>query len=203
MLSIRTRQTYLSNLGFYKGKINGIEDAATRKAYLALQQKYFTRKADQDGIYGPNTDIVLLNAMRVKRRTSNFSLEEFKCECGGKYCTGYPAYLNISLLENIQKVRDKYKKPVTITSGLRCKGYNNSLGGSSSNSRHMLGKALDFYIPGKTTTESGRLTVMKYWMTLDNANFTYCYLPTKYRTTQEKTATYMGDSGGAVHGDVK
>lgn len=203
MLKIRTRQTYLKALGLYDGKVDGIENKETKKAYKALQKRYFKRDKDIDGIYGENTNILLLNAIRVKNRAKNFTLEEFKCECNGRFCTGYPTYLKISLLEDIQAVREKYKKPVTITSGLRCSRYNAELGGSISNSRHMQGKALDFYIPGKTTTESGRLNVMGYWKTLRDANFTYCYLPTKYRTYQEKTASYMGDTGGAVHGDVK
>lgn len=203
MLTVKDRQKYLKKLGFYKGKIDGVEDTETKKAYKDLQKEFFTRKSDIDGIYGKNTDILLLNAIRVKNRAKNFKLEEFKCECNGRFCTGYPAYLSISLLEDIQKVREKYKKPVQITSGLRCKGYNAELGGSISNSRHMQGKALDFYIAGQTTSETGRINVMKYWLKLKNANFTYCYLPTKYRTYQEKTASYMGDSGGAVHGDVR
>lgn len=199
MTSIENRQKYLKSQGLYNGKIDGKENSELKAAYLKLQKKYM-RKQDCDGIYGPNTDKVLLNLARVTKRCKNFTLTEFKCECGGRFCTGYPAYLDTNLLDNIQKVRTKYGQPVTITSGLRCKGYNSELGGSISNSRHMTGKALDFYVPGKTTTESGRITVMNYWKTLAGANFEYCYLPTKFRTVQEKTATYMGN---AVHCDVK
>ena len=203
LLNVKTRQKYLKSLGFYKGKIDGVEGEKTKSAYLAIQKKYFTRKQDIDGVYGRDTDILLLNAIRVKNRTKNFRLEEFKCDCNGRYCTGYPAYLQNNLLKNIQNVRNKYKKPITVTSGLRCKGYNSELGGSISNSKHMTGRALDFYIPGQTTTESGRLSVMGYWKSLPNSTFAYCYLPTKYRTELERTASYMGTTGGAVHGDVK
>lgn len=52
MLSIKERQTYLKKYGFYTGKIDGIEGPLTKKAYLALQKKYFVRKMDIDGIYG-------------------------------------------------------------------------------------------------------------------------------------------------------
>lgn len=199
MLTIRTRQQYLTTLGFYKGKINGVENNATRAAYLALQKKYFVRKSDQDGLYGPNTDILLLNAIRVHNRSKNFNLTEFKCDCGGRHCTGYPTYLSKDLLDNIQKIRTNYGQPVTITSGLRCKKRNAEVGGIST-SKHLKGKAVDFYIPGHTDTEAQRLATSKYWMKMKNSNYSYAYLPTKYRAVIERVSTGMGN---AVHGDVK
>lgn len=199
MLSIEKRQTYLKQQGLYKGKIDGKENDELKAAYLALQKKYM-RKKDCDGEYGKDTDKVLLNLARVTKRCPDFSLKEFKCDCGGRFCTGYPTYLDTNLLDNIQKVRDHYKKPVIITSGLRCDGRNRELGGSISNSLHTHGRALDFAIPPKTSTELGRLEVMKYWKKLKTSNFSYCYLPTKFRTVREKTAKYMGN---AIHGDVK
>ncbi|MBE6782955.1 MAG: hypothetical protein E7536_02965 [Ruminococcaceae bacterium] len=36
MLSIKNRQKYLSLLGFYTGKVDGIEGAKTKAAYKAL-----------------------------------------------------------------------------------------------------------------------------------------------------------------------
>lgn len=199
MLTIKNRQKYLTTLGFYTGKIDGIEGTKTRAAYKALQKAYFSRSSDIDAVYGQNTDILLLNAVRVHNHCKNFSLKEFKCDCGGKYCTGYPEYLSISLLDNIQAMRDKYKKPVTITSGLRCKKQNAAVGGIST-SRHTTGKAVDFYIPGKTDTESGRYAVTNDWMKLKKSHYSYAYLPTRYRSNLEKTASGMGN---AVHGDVK
>ena len=41
MLSVKTRQKYLKNLGFYKGKIDGIEGSITKKAYRNIQKKIF------------------------------------------------------------------------------------------------------------------------------------------------------------------
>lgn len=81
ILSIRKRQQYLKNLGFYKGMVDGVEGVLTRKAYKSIQEKYFIRDSDIDGIYGKNTEILLRNAERVRLYTKNFSLNEFKCEC--------------------------------------------------------------------------------------------------------------------------
>lgn len=197
MLSIKSRQTYLKSHGFYKGEITGIEDENTRAAYLALQKRYM-RPQDCDSEYGPDTDKVLLNLARVTKRCKNFELEDFKCDCGGRYCTGYPAYLSTQLLDNVQAVRKKYG-PTRISSGLRCKAYNASLRGSIPTSEHLSGNAADMIPLNHCKTEVQRLEVAKYWMTLPKAKFSYAYLPTKGRTTLEKTCTNMVQ---AIHGNV-
>lgn len=191
LLTKKERQRRLAALGLYRGDIDGIEGPLTRAAYKALQDKYFVRKIDRDGIYGPNTDKLLRNAYLVKLHCDNFVLTEFKCDCNGKYCTGYPEVLNKQLLINAQKVRDKYG-PMIITSGMRCKPYNNSLAGSSSTSRHMKAKALDFAIVPLTNTLGNRKMIMSYIRTLRNHNYTYC--------DENGSAPNMGN---AIHFDVK
>ena len=189
MLSVRNRQSYLKALGFYDGEIDGIAGDKTKKAYAAIQDKYFTRKDDKDGKYGKNTDKLLQNAYRVSLYCKNFRLEEFKCQCGGKYCTGYPEILDIKLLGNVQSTRDKYG-PTVISSGLRCSKHNSKVGGSLT-SRHKRGKALD--IKGAyTKTESGRKDVMAHWKTLPGQRYTYCNIGGNYP-----------NMGNSVHVDVK
>lgn len=198
MLTVKERQTYLKYLGYYKGVINGKETAELKAAYRALQEDYFTREKDIDGLYGPDTDRLLVDVYRVKKYTKNFDFKsdtKMKCSCGGKYCTGFPGYLDINLLKDIQKVRDKYG-PTTITSGMRCKKYNDSIPGSSKTSRHMpnasgVCKAFDFHV-AKNNTEAGRRVVVSYWMTLYKANYSYC--------NRNGSHPNMGNS---VHGDVK
>ena len=90
----------------------------------------------------------------------HFKRSEFKCACGGKYCNGYPAGTTSAKLLNIlEKLRSYYGKPITITSGQRCKTQNKLVGGIST-STHMKGKAADFYIPGICDTASGRQQVV-------------------------------------------
>lgn len=190
MLDIKTRQEYLKALGFYKGEIDGIAGPLTKQAYLDLQKKYFTREKDIDGIYGPNTDKLLQNAYHIYKYCRNFRLEEFKCQCGGKYCSGYPVILKPQLLMNIQKVRDKYGSTV-ITSGMRCEQHNANISNSSANSRHKQGKALDFK-NAKTQAEEGRQEVMDFWKSLPQFRYTYCRIGNKN--------TWMGN---AVHGDIQ
>lgn len=190
LLTVKTRQKYLKHLGFYTGEIDGSAGRLTKAAYKKLQDKYFVRSSDRDGIYGKNTDILLRNAYNVSVYTRNFRLEEFKCNCKGKYCTGYPKVLDVQLLKNLQALRDRYGS-VTITSGMRCQVFNDSLRGSVKNSYHIKGKAADFYVSVNKSV-SGRKAVMSYWKTLKSAGYTYCNI--------NGSAPNMGS---AVHVQVK
>lgn len=77
----------------------------------------------------------------------HFSREEFRCKCGGKYCTGFPAEPEEKLVRIADAVRDHFGKPVSVSSGVRCQLHNAAVGGVS-NSRHLSGKAVDFCING-------------------------------------------------------
>lgn len=189
LLTIKERQTYLKALGFYDGRIDGLEGVKTSRAYADLQAKHFTRPDDVDGKYGSNTDILLRSAYNC-RNSKYFKLSEFKCKCGTKYCTGYPAEVNADLVNGLNKVRESSGGALTITSGLRCKKWN-TLQGGASGSRHMQGKAAD--ITGTpTNTAAKRRSVKSIWMAQKNARYTYC---------QEDSSKYK--MGNSVHVDVK
>lgn len=139
----------------------------------ALQKKYMLRKSDADGKYGPNTDNMLRTVHNVLTHTKNFDPREFRCECGGKYCCGFPSYMKKVELKNLQAIRDHYGKPMTVTCGLRCKGYNKKLRGSIQNSKHLTGYATDFYMPGVTDTLANRKKAIAWIKKLPNHNYTY------------------------------
>lgn len=198
LLSVKKRQEYLKELGFYKDKIDGKVGKNTKQAYKDLQNKYFFKKQDKDGIYGKNTDILLRNAYKVHKYCKNFDLYEFRCKCNGKYCTGYPAELSDYLVQNVQKLRNKYGK-TTITSGLRCKQYNKKQKGSSSTSTHMKGRAVDI-VNSHTKDLSKRKEVINYWFTLSKPNYSYCNgWGRKGKKSYKVTAKNMGN---AVHCDT-
>ena len=200
LLTKKKRQTYLKELGYYKGKIDGKEGKLTKAAYLQLQKDYFTREKDIDGKYGKNTDILLRSAYNCKD-AKYFKLEEFKCKCKGKYCTGYPVELNKNLITYLDAVRKHYGKSTKIISGERCKKHNNAVGGAS-NSRHLKGKAADIQISTISNTLKGRKGIVDHWIeTYKNARRSYCngYARTKSKTTYPKVST-MGKS---THVDVK
>jgi hypothetical protein len=76
-------------------------------------------------------------------------------------------------LENLQTIRNHYKKPMIVTCGLRCRPYNNSLAGSISNSKHLSGYATDFYMSGVTDTLANRKAAIRWIKTLPNHGYTY------------------------------
>lgn len=162
LLSEATRKKYFKALGL--GEYN--------TANIKKLQKKYLRAKDVDGIYGTDTDNLLRHVYNCSL-VKNFSPTEFKCECGGKYCTGYPSYMKQVELKNLQTIRSHYGKPMKITCGLRCKKYNASLKGSINNSKHLNGYAADFYMAGVTDTLANRKKAIKYIKTLPNHNYTY------------------------------
>lgn len=200
MLSIKERQEHLKYLGFYNGKIDKVEGAKTREAYKRLQSKYFTRKKDIDGLYGTNTERLLISAYRVKKHTKNFKLEEFKCECGGKWCTGFPDTLKVDLLKNLQKLRNKYGS-LTITSGLRCTTYNSNIGGIRG-SKHTQGKATDWYTSYTTKSFANRKSAIDWYIkNCSSVNYAYCdgYGRTKWRKEYPSVSSMYK----SIHVDIK
>ena len=163
LLSEAKRKEYFHDIGLEYNE-------ATIKA---LQKKYMWRKSDADGKYGPNTDNMVRTVRNVLKFTKNFDPKEFRCECGGKYCCGYPSWMKKVELENLQSIRDHYGKPMTITCGLRCKGYNKKLRGSITNSKHLTGYATDFYMKGVTDTLANRKAAIAWIKKLPNHNYTY------------------------------
>lgn len=130
---------------------DGIIGDKTIGAIKDFQQKH---NLTVDGVVGLNTALELwgkelITPVKVKDWSlyPNFTKDEFKCKCGGKYCDGYPDEVDTALVEMLQAIRNKYNKPVILTSGLRCKQHNYNVGGVG-NSRHINGKAADFYVSG-------------------------------------------------------
>ena len=200
LLSVKKRQTYLKELGYYKGEIDGIAGKQTKKAYKDLQNDYFTRKKDKDGVYGTNTDILLRCVYNCKD-LKHFKVTEFKCGCKTKYCTGYPVELNVDLLNCLDDLRGDFGKSITITSGMRCKTHNKKVMGSTG-SRHPKGKAVDIFMKTQSSTHKGRKELVDYWIeNYSNSRYAYCngYGRTKSNISYPKSSTM----GNAVHIDVK
>ena len=189
LLSVEKRKEYFKALGF------GEYNATNIKRF---QKTAFSNSKEHDGIYGTKTDNALRHWYNVKTYTKNFKPDEFKCGCGGKYCTGYPTYMRKDMLVLIQSIRSHWNKPVTVTCGLRCKTYNNSLSGSINSSKHLTGQAVDFYQVGVTDTLANRKNAIKWIKKQPNAS--YIYGNGINSNGYAVKAPYMGS---ALHADVK
>lgn len=129
------------------------------------------KKSEQDGEYGIHTDRALRTFYNVKRYGGGyFEPSEFRCNCGK--CCGYPSYMKKVEMEHLARIRKHYKKPMTITSGLRCSTENKRVGGVP-NSGHLRGYAVDFYMPNVTDTVEHRKKALKWIEKQPNHEFTY------------------------------
>lgn len=187
LLSVKKRKEFLRELGY----------SYTSKDIKRFQKCYFTRSKDIDGKYGKNTDILLRHCYNVQMYAPHFRPEEFKCECGGRYCTGYPTWMKKDILVLIEGIRLHYGKPVTVTCGLRCKRYNAQLNGSIANSLHCKGRAIDFYQAGVTDTLQHRKRSISWIKKQKNCDYIYGDGINVYGN--HIVAPYMGN---ALHVDI-
>lgn len=128
---------------------DGIVGPDTITAIKAFQKK---NGLTADGIIGSKT-LAKINSARSAKdvdwsKVKYFKRSEFQCDCGGKYCSGFPVEIDPALIKLLEKTRSHFGKPVQITSGVRCRKRNSQLSGSSPVSKHMEGKAADIWIVG-------------------------------------------------------
>lgn len=164
----KQRQHLLAYLGYYVGAVDGIWGSGSREACLAFQRD---RELTVDGYGGPETDKALRYAVyndlektepvedvpdnNVENKTGTFwdeseffDREEFRCQCKGKYCNGFPVEPEEELIRTCNEIRRRLGVPVSIVdsggSGVRCPRHNAAVGGVG-NSNHLYGKAADLH----------------------------------------------------------
>ena len=76
--------------------------------------------------------------------TPHFKRSEFTCKCGGKYCSPIHANPDPRLVEICEIIRERVNVPIRISSGCRCKKWNEIQGGVSDSS-HRFGFAADLH----------------------------------------------------------
>jgi hypothetical protein len=182
-MTIKQRQNLLAYLGYYVGNIDGEWGTLSKTATKAFQKDF---GLNPDGICGDDTEKALKHTVcfgiakkvetnvTTKEETGTFwddikywSREEFRCQCGGKYCNGFPAEPSEKLVRLADDVRGHFGRPGHRSSGLRCETWNSIQGGVSS-SKHKFGKALDFCIEGHSSN-----TVLDYVLSRPGVNYAY------------------------------
>lgn len=162
-MTIKQIQALLVYLGYDPGEVDGWNGQNTRGAVLAFQKQ---EGLEQDGKPGPATQKALLAAVAAGRmytpakdetpssgqppdKTGTFwddveffRREEFRCKCGGKYCSGFPAEPAEETVRIADEIRRRAGVPLRVNSGLRCTEWNKIQGGVA-NSRHCTGRAVD------------------------------------------------------------
>lgn len=160
----RQRQHLLAYLGYYVGDVDGIWGALSKTACRAFQEDF--QGIQVDGRGGTETDKALRHAVAydmfnvseavdVPGKNADFwdeieffTREEFRCQCKGKYCNGFPVEPQEKLVRTVNEIRKRLGVPVTIVesggSGVRCEIHNRNVGGVE-NSDHKTGNAADLH----------------------------------------------------------
>ena len=134
--------------------IDGLAGQETKDATAQWQRE---NGLTPDGIAGAVTRGKILKppAQETDDWWSNiqyFSQKEFACKCG-RYCDGYPAQMQRGVVELADRARAELKGVGFVSSGLRCSQHNANVGGVS-DSRHLIGKAIDLRIEGKSARQT-------------------------------------------------
>lgn len=174
-MNVKQKQCLLTFLGYDTGGVDGVLGPKTRNAIEQCQEDL---GVPADGVWGKQTETAVLEAVYtydvdapVPEQDTDpgestelellfegiryWSPEEFKCRCGEyhePYCNGFPVLPDRTLLELVDDLRHDAGRPAHRSSAIRCYQHNIDSKGVS-NSRHLTGKALDFYIEGMTGTQ--------------------------------------------------
>lgn len=173
-MTVTQIQHLLAYLGYYTIPVDGITGPGTAAAVRAFQKDF--GGLEVDGAPGDATQAALRRAVWAGmpekegafwKDVRYFTREEFRCQCGGRYCGGFPAEPSETLVALAEKVREHFGVPMIVSSGLRCQKHNAAVGGVS-NSRHLSGRAMDFTLRGRSAGE-----ILAYVQTLPGVNYAY------------------------------
>lgn len=173
-MTIKQKQHLLAYLGYYTGSIDGIWGRLSIEGTEKFQNAVGLKV---DGICGPSTQAKLREmiangeelpktATEEPTATGTFwdeieylDREEFRCQCKGKYCNGFPVEPQEKMVRTVDEIRRRLGVPVTIVesggSGVRCPIHNANVGGVS-NSNHLTGNAADLH-SSKSPQEMARV----------------------------------------------
>ena len=170
-MTIRQIQCLLAYLGYYDGQLDGLWGEKSQKATEAFQRDY---QLAADGIFGAATEkrileVVASGEMPVDDKMSAtedkmsasadwwdeiqyFTPDEPNICCPCPRCVGKKEYPTEALMKTADRIREELG-PMVPSSVRRCQAHNDELSGSAKNSRHIIGKAMDFNCPKSTPAQ--------------------------------------------------
>lgn len=145
---------------------------------------------------------------KVTKKTATKLSEHFvssEFDCHGSGCC-LETTINEKLVEYLEKIREHFKQPITITSGYRCLIHNKNVGGATG-SRHTKGDAADIVVKGTTPravaqyAESIGILGIGLYETQSDGYFVHIdtrdYKSFWYGQAQRAMSTFGGSSGGS------
>ena len=155
-MTINQKQAVLYRIGLLDLKhVDGNWGDASRAATASMQQNLGLKP---DGIWGNQTEAAVKRALGMEEAPEQtgtfwdeieyFTREEFRCQCGGRYCDGFPVEPDEKMVRTVNEIRRRLGVPVSIVdaggSGVRCERHNAAVGGVA-NSEHLYGRAADLH----------------------------------------------------------
>lgn len=159
-MTAKQQQCLLAFLGYDPGQIDGVDGPKTQAALAAFRSDY---GMGAEGLVAA----VAGTAAKVERpaeaeqaatdkpKTGTFwddiryfTRDEFRCQCKGKYCNGFPVEPQEEMVRTVDEIRRRLGIPISIVtaggSGVRCQKHNADVGGVA-NSEHLYGRAADLH----------------------------------------------------------
>lgn len=141
-----------SNAVLLKFECPADQSVSTQNKRAACGQSYYNKYAkngnmESESIMGYKTT----TKGKAVKLSNNFNSTEMDCHGNGCCST---TLINEKLVEYLQKIREHFGKPITITSGYRCVKHNSSpTVGGATGSRHTKGDAADIVVSGVIPAE--------------------------------------------------
>ena len=127
------------------------ERPANQSLTVQNQRSYYGQTYYQKYAKGVETTMATNTYTKGKsvKLSNNFNSSEFDCHGSGCCST---TIINPDLVTYLQKIREHFNAPITITSAYRCTTHNSRVGGATG-SRHTKGDAADIVVKGVAPAE--------------------------------------------------
>lgn len=196
-----------SNAVLLKFECPADQSASVQQKRASYGQKYYNHFANNKG----SETIMAHNTYTKGKKTqlsTHFVSTEFDCHGSGCCST---TTIDPQLVTYLEKIREHFGKPITISSGYRCATHNKNVGGATG-SRHSKGDAADIVVSGITPAEVAKyaesIGVLGIGLYETNSDGHFVHIDTRtyksfwYGQAQAARTTFGGGSTTTATGTV-